>query len=121
MQNNTNNLFDERGRRIPFEDMRVFNEVSLSYYKLNQPEIEFEKILSNSKQFADIDRSKSIIVRYTNEDNNIIEEKKDGMEARILQHEIDHLSGKLFIDFLSSLKRNMLIKKVQKLKKMGEI
>ena len=57
MQNNTNNLFDERGRRIPYEDMRVFNEVSLSYYKINQPEIEFEKILSNSKQFADIDSS----------------------------------------------------------------
>jgi len=80
-----------------------------------------EGCLSLPKQFADIERSKSIIVRYTNEDNNIIEEKKDGMEARILQHEIDHLSGKLFIDFLSSLKRNMLIKKVQKLKKMGEI
>ena len=57
MQNNTNNLFDERGRRIPFEDMRVFNEVSLSYYKIIQPKIEFEKILSNSKQFADIDSS----------------------------------------------------------------
>ena len=57
MQNNTTNLFDERGRRIPFEDMRVFNEVSLSYYKINQPEIEFKKILSNSKQYADIDSS----------------------------------------------------------------
>ncbi len=54
MQNNTNNLFDERGRRIPFEDMRVFNEVSLSYYKINQPEIDFEKIFSNSKQFSEI-------------------------------------------------------------------
>ena len=39
----------------------------------------------------------------------------------ILQHEIDHLSGKLFVDYLSSLKRNMIIKRVQKLKKMGEI
>ena len=57
MQNNTTTLFDKRGRRIPFEDMRVFNEVSLSYYKINQPEIEFEKILSNSKQYADIDSS----------------------------------------------------------------
>ena len=37
------------------------------------------------------------------------------IEARILQHEIDHLSGKLFVDYLSSLKRNMLIKKVKKL------
>ena len=45
MQNNTTNLFDERGRRIPFEDMRVFNEVSLSYYKIIQPKSEFEKIV----------------------------------------------------------------------------
>ena len=50
-----------------------------------------------------------------------IQAEKDGYEARILQHEIDHLSGKLFVDYLSSLKRNMLIKRVKKLKKMGEI
>jgi len=56
-----------------------------------------------------------------NEKNEIIEEKKNGFEARVLQHEIDHLNGKLFVDYLSSLKRNMLIKRVQKLKKMGEI
>ena len=80
-----------------------------------------EGCLSLPKQFADIDRPQSITVRYMNENNKIIEEKKDGIEARILQHEIDHLSGKLFADYLSSLKRNMLIKKVQKLKKMGEI
>ena len=80
-----------------------------------------EGCLSLPKQFADIERPQSITVRYMNENNKIIEEKKDGIEARILQHEIDHLSGKLFVDYLSSLKRNMLIKKVQKLKKMGEI
>ena len=51
----------------------------------------------------------------------VINEKKNGYEARILQHEIDHLSGKLFIDYLSSLKRNIIIKKVKKLKKIGEI
>ena len=80
-----------------------------------------EGCLSLPKQFADIERPQSITVRYMNENNKIIEEKKDGIEARILQHEIDHLSGKLFVDYLSSLKRNILIKKVQKLKKMGEI
>ena len=51
----------------------------------------------------------------------VVEEKKEGLEARILQHEIDHLSGKLFVDYLSSLKRNMIIKRVQKLQKKGEI
>ena len=64
---------------------------------------------------------KSITVEYINEKNEIIKEKKDGFEARVLQHEIDHLEGKLFIDYLSSLKRNMFIKRVKKLKKLGEI
>ena len=80
-----------------------------------------EGCLSLPKQFADIERPQSVTVRYINEKNKIIEENIDGLEARILQHEIDHLSGKLFVDYLSSLKRNLLIKKVQKLKKMGEI
>ena len=47
--------------------------------------------------------------------------KKTGYESRILQHEIDHLDGKLFIDYLSHLKRNIILKKLKKLKKLGEI
>ena len=80
-----------------------------------------EGCLALPKQFADIERPKSITLQYTNEQNEIVKVDKDGFEARILQHEIDHLSGKLFVDYLSSLKRNILIKKVQKLRKMGEI
>ena len=63
----------------------------------------------------------SIEIEYTDENNKIIEEKINEHEARVLQHEIDHLSGRLFVDYLSSLKRNMIIKRVQKLKKRGEI
>ena len=77
--------------------------------------------MSLPKQYADIERPKSITVEYINEKNEIIKEKKNGFEARVLQHEIDHLEGKLFIDYLSSLKRNMFIKRVKKLKKLGEI
>ena len=80
-----------------------------------------EGCLSLPKQYADIERPESITVEYINEKNEIIEEKKNGFEARVLQHEIDHLDGKLFIDYLSSLKRNILIKRVKKLKKFGEI
>ena len=43
-----------------------------------------------------------------NENNKLI--KVSGVEARILQHEIDHLSGKLFVDYLSSLKGNIIMK-----------
>ena len=80
-----------------------------------------EGCLSLPKQFAEIERPVSVIITYVDENNKFVEKEKDGYEARVLQHEIDHLSGKLFIDYLSSLKRNRFIKRVQKLKKMGEI
>ena len=49
-------------------------------------------------------------LEYFNNKNEQIIEKKKGFEARVLQHEIDHLHGKLFVDYLSSLKRNIIIK-----------
>ena len=73
-----------------------------------------EGCLSLPEQFAEIERPKSIEFEYLNEKNELIKRKANGIEARILQHEIDHLSGKLFVDYLSSLKRNIMIKKVQK-------
>ena len=97
----------------------LFNPIIKNYSK--KKVIMEEGCLSLPQQFADIERPESVTLCYTNEKNKIIEEKKDGQEARIIQHEIDHLSGKLFVDYLSSLKRNILIKKVIKLKKMGEI
>ena len=77
--------------------------------------IEF-KIKKISYQ-TNFEKNSSVISRS----DKIIREEKNGYEARILQHEIDHLSGKLFVDYLSSLKRNMLLKKVKKLKKLGKI
>ena len=74
-----------------------------------------EGCLSLPEQYADVERSKQIILEYIDENEKIIKKEIDGYEARILQHEIDHLSGKLFVDYLSSLKRNILIKKVKKL------
>ena len=97
----------------------LFNPVIIKTSK--EKVIMEEGCLSLPKQFADIERPKSITLQYTNEQNEIVKVDKNGFEARILQHEIDHLSGKLFVDYLSSLKRNILIKKVQKLRKMGEI
>ena len=80
-----------------------------------------EGCLSLPQQYAEVKRSENIIVDYVDENNKNIEKAVSGFEARVLQHEIDHLDGKLFIDYLSSLKRNKLIKRVIKLKKLGEI
>jgi len=80
-----------------------------------------EGCLSVPEQFADIERPKEIIVKYTSEKKKLVKKRINGFEARVLQHEIDHLSGKLFVDYLSSLKRNIIIKKVKKMAKSGEI
>jgi len=97
----------------------LFNPTIISYSK--EKIIMEEGCLSIPKQYAEIERPSSIELEYTNENNEVLIEKKNGFEARILQHEIDHLYGKLFVDYLSSLKRNMIIKRVKKLKKMGSI
>ncbi len=73
-----------------------------------------EGCLSLPEQFAEIERPKNIVIEYLNENNKLIKKEVSGVEARILQHEIDHLSGKLFVDYLSSLKRNIIMKKVKK-------
>ena len=97
----------------------LFNPIITSYSK--KKVIMEEGCLSIPKQFADIERPENITIEYLNEKNEKIKEKKQGYEARILQHEIDHLYGRLFIDYISSLKRNIIIKKVLKLKKAGDI
>ena len=93
----------------------LFNPNIVSY---SQDKIVMEEgCLSLPEQFSEIERPQNIVVEYLNENNKPIKKEVNGMESRILQHEIDHLSGKLFVDYLSSLKRNIMIKKVQKLLK----
>ena len=90
----------------------LFNPEIISYSS-EKVSIE-EGCLSIPDQFAQIERPKNIVLKYLDDNNKIIKKEIGGIEARILQHEIDHLSGKLFIDYLSSLKRNIMIKKVKK-------
>ena len=59
----------------------------------------------------------SVATRWQDLDGNVHEEEMEGMMATCLQHEIDHLEGILFIDHLSRLKRQMAIKKLEKLRK----
>ena len=97
----------------------LFNPRILSFSK--ETVVMEEGCLSIPQQYADIERPKEITLEYISEKKELIKKKVDGIEARVLQHEIDHLSGKLFVDYLSSLKRNIMIKKVKKLVKSGEI
>ena len=97
----------------------LFNPKITSFSK--ETVIMEEGCLSIPEQFADIERPKEITLEYINIKKKIVKKKAVGIEARILQHEIDHLNGKLFIDYLSSLKRNIILKKVKKLIKNGEV
>ena len=90
----------------------LYNPNIISYSK--ETIIMEEGCLSLPEQFAEIERPKKISLEYLDDKNKLVRKEVDGVEARILQHEIDHLSGKLFVDYLSSLKRNIIIKKVQK-------
>ena len=67
--------------------------------------------------FANVTRPSSVIVRWTDETGADKMAEMSGLPARIVQHETDHLDGKLFIDYLSPVRREMLMRKVKKLKK----
>lgn len=76
-----------------------------------------EGCLSVPGIFADVTRANQITVRYLDRDGVAQELTTDGVLAVCVQHEMDHLDGKLFIDYLSPLKREMVRKKLAKQRK----
>ena len=76
-----------------------------------------EGCLSIPGQFAEIERPAECTLRYINYQRKNKELKADGLLATCIQHEVDHLDGILFIDYLSKLKKDMIIKKLVKQKK----
>jgi peptide deformylase len=85
------------------EDMAVYNEGCLSV-----PE-----------QYADVERPSVIRARWLDRDGKAHEKTLDGLLATCLQHEMDHLEGILFIDHLSKLKRDIVLKKLQKARRLA--
>ena len=76
-----------------------------------------EGCLSLPGQFAEIERPAECTLKYIDYDGKEKELKADGLLATCVQHEVDHLNGILFIDYLSKLKKDMIIKKLVKQKK----
>ncbi|SFL47153.1 peptide deformylase [Loktanella salsilacus] len=76
-----------------------------------------EGCLSIPEQYADVERPAEVEVRWMDLDGAEQTERFDGLWATCVQHEIDHLDGKLFIDYLKPLKRQMITRKMQKLKR----
>jgi peptide deformylase len=76
-----------------------------------------EGCLSVPDQYAEVERPDRVRARWLDRDGQVHEEELDGLLATCLQHEMDHLEGILFIDHLSRLKRDMILKKLAKARK----
>ncbi|MBJ7224071.1 MULTISPECIES: peptide deformylase [unclassified Brenneria] len=79
-----------------------------------------EGCLSIPGTYAQVNRYKKVRVRALDRDGKEIFVEDDGYLAIVMQHEIDHLHGKVFIDYLSPLKYQMAIKKVKKIRKLSK-
>ena len=95
--------------------MAMFNpEVLASSEETN---VYDEGCLSIPEQYAEVTRPAEVEVAWIDRNGNPQKQGFDGLWATCVQHEIDHLNGKLFIDYLRPLKRQMITRKMQKLKR----
>ncbi|RMH17061.1 MAG: peptide deformylase [Gammaproteobacteria bacterium] len=79
-----------------------------------------EGCLSVPGIYAEVERAENITVTALDYDNNPIEITTDGLLAICIQHEIDHLKGKLFVDYLSRIKQQRIRKKMLKMEKITQ-
>ena len=100
----------------PVRDPRVFINPEILWH--SDTEVPYtEGCLSVPEQYAEVMRPDKIRARWRDEKGKSYEEEIEGLLAVCLQHEMDHLNGLLFIDHLSRLKRDMVLKKLAKWRK----
>ena len=100
------------------EEMEPLSFINPSIKKISDETSVYEEgCLSIPDTFIEIERPKICEVEYTDINGKIRNMKCDGLLSTCIQHEINHLDGKLIIDHLSKLKRDMIIKKISKFKK----
>ena len=101
----------------PVSDPRVFINPEILETAADMRTYE-EGCLSVPDQFAEVDRPDWCVARWLDADGKQHEERLEGLLATCLQHEMDHLEGILFIDHLSRLKRQMVLKKLEKARRL---
>ena len=104
---------EEDAEGKPIRNPRVFVNPEL-FEPSSELSVYSEGCLSVPDQFADVERPAIVHARWLDEQGVKHEERLEGLLATCLQHEMDHLEGILFIDHLSRLKRDMLLKKLDK-------
>ena len=80
-----------------------------------------EGCLSLPEQYSEVERPKQVRIKYLDEKGKEQEIEAKGLLAVCLQHEMDHLEGILFVDHISSLKRNVIMRKLKKFKKLEKV
>ena len=85
-----------------------------------EKDVKEEGCLSIAEYYEEVERPVAVKVRYLDEKGKVKELEAEGLLARALQHEIDHLNGVLFIDHISKLKRDRVTKKFAKAAKAGK-
>ena len=102
----------------PVRDPRVFINPEILWH--SDTEVPYtEGCLSVPEQYAEVMRPDRIRARWQDEQGTTYEQELDGLLAVCLQHEMDHLNGVLFIDHISKLKRDRVVKKFTKALKQG--
>ncbi|GBR69777.1 N-formylmethionylaminoacyl-tRNA deformylase [Gluconobacter kanchanaburiensis NBRC 103587] len=110
-------LVDVAEEDAPREPMLLINPEIVT--EAEQMAAREEGCLSLPNQYAEVVRPESIRVRYRNLAGETIERDASGLLATCIQHEMDHLDGILFVDHLSTLKRNIIMRRLAKEQKLG--
>ncbi len=106
---------DEEGKRV-IKDPRIFVNPVFSDFSEEQTTYN-EGCLSIPEQYAEVTRPSEVTVDWQDENGEKHNGRMTGFIATVIQHEMDHLEGILFIDHLSRLKRDMVLKKLEKYRK----
>jgi peptide deformylase len=110
-------VMDLAGRKEGSEPAPIFMVNPEIIWKSEEISAMEEGCLSIPQQYAEVERPARVRVKYLDYTGAQQELEAEELLSHCVQHEIDHLNGVLFIDYLSSLKRNMMVRKVEKLKK----
>ncbi len=108
-------VVDVAGKDEPPQPIALINPEIV--WQSEDTQVYEEGCLSLPEMYADVERPAQVKVRYLDRDGAKQEIEGDGLLAVCLQHEIDHIDGVLFVDRISALKRNMIMKKMIKAKK----
>src|SRR5690242_3235605 len=107
---------EKEGEGEPIRDPHVVINPELLWVS-DELSVYNEGCLSIPEQYAEVERPARCRIRWLDEQGEHHEQELDGLMATCMQHEIDHLNGVLFIDHISRLKRNMIVKKLDKMRK----